>query len=265
VSCCCLGLVTLAPAARAQELETPAPAWKLADDLDAPQGDGRRTMGRFFPNLGRNFVGVFSRDNALPFLIGAGATAGGFLADGSSRSYFGAGRRFDDLGNAGQTIGGGTFVAPVAALFLAAGRFSSDSRFRAVTYDTAQALAVTGGWTFAFKSAAHRTRPDGSDQMSFPSGHASTAFAWATVANHHYGSRVGVPAYAVASLIGISRLEKNKHNVSDVLAGATIGFIVGRTVVREDGEPLARKPRFTLAPATDAQGHGLGLSLNLAF
>ena len=38
-------------------------------------GDGRRTLGRFVPNLGRNIVGVFSRDNLRPLLAGALLTA----------------------------------------------------------------------------------------------------------------------------------------------------------------------------------------------
>jgi len=41
--------------------------------------------------------------------------------------------------------------------------------------------------------------------------------------------------YAVASLVAVSRLQRNKHNLSDVVAGAAVGYIVGRTVVRVNG------------------------------
>ena len=60
----------------------------------------------------------------------------------------------------------------------------------------------------------------------------------ATVAEHHYGWKIGIPAYLLASGIGLSRVESSKHNLSDVLAGATLGYISGITAVRQDGKPL---------------------------
>ena len=46
------------------------------------------------------------------------------------------------------------------------------------------------------------------------------------------------------SLVGVSRLQRNKHYLSDVLAGATLGYIVERTVVRVNGQPIeARRAR----------------------
>jgi membrane-associated phospholipid phosphatase len=130
----------------------------------------------------------------------------------------------------------------------------------------AQAFMVNAAWTGALKYGVRRERPDGSNRRSFPSGHTSNAFAWATIADHHYGHKLGLPAYAVAGLIGVSRLEKNVHHLSDVLAGATLGYVVGRTVVRGDGEAVRRgQPRFTLAPMSDACGHGVGLALSGTF
>ena len=260
-SCCCAALLTAVPTARADE---PARTFTWTDD--APRGDGRRTMARFVPNLGRNFVGVFSRESVTPFLIGAaGAAASGPLLDGGTKGFFGSDRRFTFLGDNGQVAGQATIVAPVAAMLLLGGRFSSDQQFRSTTYDVAQALAVTTAWTYALKKGLPRTRPDASDRLAFPSGHTSNAFAWATVVDHHYGHRLGIPAYGVAGLIGASRLEKNKHHLSDVIAGAAIGAIVGRTVVRENGEAVGRQRQLTLGPATDLQGRGVGLSMNLSF
>ena len=63
---------------RAQDPEglqgPPAPkAFDSRPLFDTPNGDGRRTMGAFPKNLGRNFVGVFSGQNLLPFAVGAAA------------------------------------------------------------------------------------------------------------------------------------------------------------------------------------------------
>jgi hypothetical protein len=85
------------------------------------------------------------------------------------------------------------------------------------------------------------------------------------VAQHHYGAKVGVPAYATAALVGFSRIERDKHHLSDVVAGATLGLIVGRTVAREDGEPVRREKRVALVPMTDAQGGGLGAGVHIEF
>jgi hypothetical protein len=48
----------------------------------------------------------------------------------------------------------------------------------------------------------------------------------------------------------VSRLQRNMHYLSDVLAGATLGYIVGRTVVRVNGGPVgsSKGPQVSLSP-----------------
>ena len=225
--------------------------------------DGRRTLGAFPKNLGRGIVGVFSRDTLGPLLVGGLATGAAFQLDGQSQSALRG--QADGLSSTASTAGGLKFMVPATLGLFAAGRFAEGTRFRAFSYDATQALVVNGLYTEIFKKAAHRTRPDGSDNLSFPSGHASTAFAWATVAQSHYGWKLGVPSYLAASAIGFSRISNDRHHLSDVLAGATIGYITGRTVVRTNGEPVTRKRSFTLHPMTDAQGTGYGLGATLTF
>jgi len=68
---------------------------------------------------------------------------------------------------------------------------------------------------------------------SFPSGHTTVAFAAATVFAMEYRDRPLVPiiAYSAASLIGLSRITENKHWITDVFAGAALGYFTGRLVV----------------------------------
>lgn len=68
---------------------------------------------------------------------------------------------------------------------------------------------------------------------SFPSGHTTVAFAAATVYALEYGNKPWVPvlAYTAASLTGLSRITENKHWISDVVAGAALGYLTGRQVV----------------------------------
>ena len=67
--------------------------------------------------------------------------------------------------------------------------------FGPLTYDLVDAVIVNFGYSEAIKYAVGRERPNGENNQSFPSGHASNAFTIATVAEQHYGWKLGVPAY----------------------------------------------------------------------
>jgi membrane-associated phospholipid phosphatase len=80
------------------------------------------------------------------------------------------------------------------------------------------------------KRAADRSRPDHSNQLSFPSGHTASTFATASVLEQRFGWKVGVPAYALGALVAASRMGSSKHYLSDVILGAAIGVGAGRAV-----------------------------------
>lgn len=85
------------------------------------------------------------------------------------------------------------------------------------------AYAVTQG----LKLVIDEERPDGSDNDSFPSGHASTSFAAAATLHRRYGWEVGLPAHAVATFVAVARVKADKHFVKDVIVGAVIGEASG--------------------------------------
>jgi len=87
----------------------------------------------------------------------------------------------------------------------------------------ALAYASTMAVVYILKPTVDRTRPDGGGQ-SFPSGHAASAFAGAAFLQQRYGWRLGVPAYALATYVGWSRVEADRHHPSDVVASAAIGI-----------------------------------------
>lgn len=68
---------------------------------------------------------------------------------------------------------------------------------------------------------------------SFPSGHATVAFAAATVFAMEYKTTVWVPilSYSIATLISASRITENKHWATDVFVGAVLGYLSGRQIV----------------------------------
>jgi undecaprenyl-diphosphatase len=64
------------------------------------------------------------------------------------------------------------------------------------------------------------------DQFSFPSGHAMNAFALGAILTLAW-PQVAVPVLLVAGSIGASRVVLGFHFLSDVLAGAVLGLLVG--------------------------------------
>jgi undecaprenyl-diphosphatase len=66
---------------------------------------------------------------------------------------------------------------------------------------------------------------------SFPSGHAASSFACATVLGALV-PRLRVPLFVVAALVAWSRVYVGVHYPVDVLAGAVLGTLVGLLVLR---------------------------------
>jgi undecaprenyl-diphosphatase len=86
------------------------------------------------------------------------------------------------------------------------------------------------------------------DSPSFPSGHAATAFAAATVVAAFH-PRLRVPMFGLAGLVALSRVYLGVHYWFDILAGAALGVLVGLvlvSVVRLLGIRL-QKPQKTLS------------------
>jgi membrane-associated phospholipid phosphatase len=78
--------------------------------------------------------------------------------------------------------------------------------------------------THALKHLAHKQRPDGSDYLSFPSGHTSAAFQGAAFIHRRYGWGEAVLPYIAATYVGYTRVETRKHDWTDVGAGAVLGI-----------------------------------------
>ena len=138
---------------------------------------------------------------------------------------------------------GNEYAIGIVGTFYIYGEFFKDPRAKMTALDAISASAIASGIiTNSFKYVIGRGRPtDGhgaynfrpfSGQDSFSSGHTTEAFALASVITEHYNAPwVQVTSYGLASAVGYARLNNNRHWPSDVLAGATIGTFVGKTVV----------------------------------
>lgn len=92
---------------------------------------------------------------------------------------------------------------------------------------------VSTGISELLKATIIKTRPNGDDTNSFPSGHTTIAFTNAAVLQNEFqeASRVfAYSGYAFATTTGVFRMLNNKHYLSDVLVGAGIGIFVTQLV-----------------------------------
>lgn len=96
---------------------------------------------------------------------------------------------------------------------------------------SAKALVATGLATELLKVTVREKRLSSAARTSFPSGHTSAAFAMATVLAD-YRPRFAIPAYAVASTIGWSRVELGAHRWRGVFAGAALGYFTAKHFTR---------------------------------
>ena len=112
------------------------------------------------------------------------------------------------------------------------------------------------GITYGLKQVIHEQRPDGSGDDSFPSGHTAFSFAAAATMQRRYGWEVGLPATAVAALVGFARVKADKHHWYDVVAGAAIGEVSGVLITH----PFDDRVQFF--PWGDSKGGGVSASMH---
>ena len=111
--------------------------------------------------------------------------------------------------------------------FLSAENEDELNRQRAWTMRTA--LSLTWIATTGLKLARNNETPNGKD-YAWPSGHTSSSFTVASVLDEFYGPKVGIPAYVAASAVAYRMMDTGDHWASDVVFGATLGWVVGHTV-----------------------------------
>jgi membrane-associated phospholipid phosphatase len=193
--------------------------------------------------------------------------------------------------------GTATFVRTVATpgsyiiggTMYVAGRLSKDERLADLGWHGTEALVVGELLAVIIKGTMGRQRPyvqprnsnsyqlfrgfGGSDMYrSFPSGHATSAFAAAAAVSSETSRWwpetrwiIGPILYTGAALTGVSRMYNNRHWASDVLVGAGIGTFAGLKVVRyHHTHPGNRLDKWLLAGSlvpTDDGGHTLRWSI----
>ncbi len=162
---------------------------------------------------------------------------------------------------------GAEYSLAVLGGFYLAGTMGDNGTATAVAQDGLAACLIASGMvTPTIKYVTGRSRPRQnagiarfrpfSGNSSFPSGHATQAFALASVISSHYDDRwVKYSSFTVAGLVGLARSYHDAHFASDVLAGAWIGSLVGDSVVAHN--KLLRSTKVVLLPEISAGFAGM--------
>lgn len=231
--------------------QSPATPGEAKHDAAPREGDAHHRG--FFGQLGRDYAHFVSPSNLVVLGAGGLAALGAHPYDRRLTDNFRNSERLDSFFEIGDVAGGGLVQGGVALGTLLVGRLAHSPKLAQLGGDLVGAQIVSGTVTLGVKLAVGRDRPDGT-RLSFPSGHTSASFATATVLERHFGWKVGVPAYALATYIGASRLQENKHFASDVLFGAAVGIAAGRAVTFDHGRKCV-----SLTPLVVPGGVGIAL------
>jgi membrane-associated phospholipid phosphatase len=165
----------------------------------------------------------------------------------------------NDLARAARHFGQPEVYGTVALGTIAVGLVAGKPEVRRAGERIAASLLVAAAATSGLKIAFGRERPSSNSDAfdfdppktdaSFPSGHTTVAFALATsVSDEVHRTPVTIALYGAAALTGWSRLNDNKHWLSDVVGGAAVGIASAKLM---DGHWKVfglSAPRFLLTP-----------------
>ena len=177
-----------------------------------------------------------------------------------------------DIGNLYDKPGTIYFTAGLIGSLYGSGIIFNDQKLQQTTALVTKSLIITGLFNTALKVVIGRARPYmdsgpyefkpfnfsfNPDYMSMPSGHTSSIFAMMTVIARQYDHwYVKIPAYTFAASVAIQRINDNKHWSSDILIGATVGYLVGSSMVKKY---KYKRGYIDIQPIVSLHGAGLNI------
>ena len=150
----------------------------------------------------------------------------------------------EDWAKFGSFLGHGVFLGGMITTLYLGGEIFDERGLRKTALLSLESWLTAGAFVLGLKAIMGRARPHEElgayhfkpfsfvpKYHSFPSGHAASAFAVATViADQTKGILVDVLAYSLSTLAAVSRVYENDHWASDVFIGAAIGYFVAKKI-----------------------------------
>ncbi len=189
----------------------------------------------FLPRVAHDAWGVVNWDNAIVL----GTALGGSLAlrgdvDQDVRNW--TAEHPDRWGHATNFLGDiGTvqYQIPVLLGAYAFTVWTQDEWHHDMMTSMISAYTIFGLSTLTIKGIADTHRPsDGwnGGSYGFPSWHDGSLFCISAVIDDYEGHWIGVPLYILSGLVGWSRIDARDHDLSDVIFGGVLGYVIGKSV-----------------------------------
>jgi hypothetical protein len=156
---------------------------------------------------------------------------------------------------------------PLGALLFSAAR-SDHEGVDLMLGHCARTSLIVEGMKKSFNGTAIGTRPNGGNN-NFPSGHAAGAYCGAAYIHARHGLRDSLPAYALATMVGMSRIDANKHTSLAVGTSFVLNYLVARHIVGTD--KMDKPSNLMITPyvlTPDSQGQKVpkyGIGINYKF
>jgi membrane-associated phospholipid phosphatase len=229
---------------------TEVPAGHVVEPAQAP------SFGALFSEVPRDLWRYVSLDTAVVLSVGGGAALVAHIWDTDLATELAINPQLNSAFEPGSKYGAFAVMLGGSFAVYGVGRMSGHPHLAVVGADLLRGQIVSQLWVQGLKYSVRRERPDQSNGVSFPSGHAAGGFAAAAVLTRHYGWKAAVPAYLGATYIAAARVHDNKHYLSDVTFGAAMGIAGARTV-------LLKKGRYGVHVAPAIAPGNVGLSATL--
>jgi hypothetical protein len=155
--------------------------------------------------------------------------------------------KYGDL--AGQMIPNALYFSTLYGMYY----FTDNLNYRRKSLLMLKATAYTGVLATAIKYIVREPRPNinNNHRDSFPSGHTTSIFAFASVVGIEHGCYWGIAAYAMAGFVAYSRINDNAHRLHDVVGGATLGLSYGLGLHYLNSKRASQFSKVYLNPSYD--------------
>jgi membrane-associated phospholipid phosphatase len=233
-----------------------------------------------FHHLPSHLLGSFTCDYGAEHILAAGASYG-IITSGIDWKWYMFAQRNPGVSSAGfVSVGVGGMAPAIVPLGLYVyGRVDRKRDLQVTALALGQSALISVGISSAYKAVTGRRPPDDhyaggrdfSDDFKagflqrgaydgWPSSHTANAFAMATTLAELYpeNTTLKIISYTYATLIGIG-VSTNIHWFSDAVAGAMIGYGVGKTV-GSDFNVLGGGREKKQAVQLQVSGNGVGVA-----
>lgn len=229
--------------------------------LESAKVDLAKLPSRFIEDSRYTF---FRKDNMTLLALAGGASIAMHNTDADDHIWENCQRHrvfhgFTDEGL--NIIGSPATHFPVTAFWYALAAENHDDFNRERAWTMMTALSINGAVTLGLKAIRDNDCPNGS-KWAWPSGHTSSSFTVASVLDEFYGHKVGIPAYALATVVAYRMMDTGDHWASDCVFGATLGWVVGHSVAGKHKQ--LEVAGFDILPYTATTENGntaMGISL----